>query len=82
MIAAFLLHLDVLYSPCQVHHKLFGNTFYSGGIIAPFIFITPSVFFLQMCQMHSQPFQGGLVALEFLEGEKWVTCHFGGLSVV
>ena len=73
MIAAFLLCLDGLYSPCQAHHKLFGNPFYSTGTITPLIFITPSVLFLQMHQMHlmhSWHLWGGLVTLEFLQGEK------------
>ena len=82
MITAFLLHLSILYSPFQAHHKLFGNPFHSARIITPFIFITPGVFFLQMHQMHSWHLWGGLVALEFLQGEKLVAHGFGGLSVV
>ena len=70
MIAAFLLHLDILYSPCQVHHKLFGNPFDSASIIAPIICITPGILFLQMCQMHSWHLWGQLVALEFPQREK------------
>ena len=68
MVAAFLLHLSILYSPCQVHHKLFSNSFDSAGIIALFVFITPSVLLLQMHQMHHWGLWGGLVALEFVQG--------------
>ena len=48
MKAMFLLSLGILYSPCQAHHKLFGNPFNSAGTIASIIFITPGILFLQM----------------------------------
>ena len=70
MIAALLLHLGILYSPCQAHHKLFHNSFNSARIIALFFFIATGVLFLQMHQMHSWHFQDGLVALEFPQGEE------------
>ena len=49
---AVLLCLGILYSPCQVHHKLFGNPFDSTWIVAVFVLVSPGIFFLQMCQMH------------------------------
>ena len=68
VIAVLLLHLGILYSPCQVHHKLFSNPISSVGIITPFVLILSSVFFLLMCQMHNWHFWDRLVALEFLQG--------------
>ena len=70
MIAAFLLHLGILYSPCLVLHKLFGNSFDSARIMTLFIFIAPSILFLQMHQMHSWCFWGELIALGFLQEEE------------
>ena len=64
MIAALLLHLGILYSPCQVHHELLYNPFDSTQIIALFVLVSPSIF-LQMCQLHHWHFGGELVALEF-----------------
>ena len=86
MIAVLLPYLGVLYSPCQVHHKFFSNPFNSTWIIALFILISPGVLFLQMCQMHHWCFRGGLVSLEFLQGEETGSsqllenCWLSGLS--
>ena len=73
MITALLLCLGIFYSPCQVHHKPFGNPFDSAWIDTLFVLISPSVFFLQMHQMHCWCFGGGLVALELLQGEETVS---------
>ena len=70
MIAAFILCLGIFYSPCQVHHKLLGYSFNSTWIITLFVFITLSILFFQMRQMHGQRFRDGLVALEFPQGEE------------
>ena len=67
LIAVFLLHLGILYSPCQAHHKLFSNSFDSARIITLFVFIGPSILFLQM---HSWCLWDGLAALEFFQGEE------------
>ena len=71
-----LLHLGILYSPCQAHHKLFSNPFYSAWIIALLVLSSPSILFLQMCQMHCWCFGGGLVALQCLQGEETGSLQF------
>ena len=71
-----LLCLGVLYSPHHVHHKLFSSPFGSTQIIALFILISPSMLFLRMSQTHCWPFGGGLVALEFLQGEETGSSQF------
>ena len=70
MIAVLLLHLGILYSPCQAHHKFFSNPFDSAWIVALFVLVSPGIFFLQICQMHCWHSGGGLVALEFLQGKE------------
>ena len=70
VIAVLLLHLGILYSLCQVHHKLFSNPFDSTWIVTLFVLVSPSILFLKMCQKHCWCFGGGLVALEFLLGEE------------
>ena len=70
MIAAFILCLGILYSPCQAHHELISDSFDSTRIIVLFVFIAPSILFPQMCQMHSWHFQDRLVALEFPQVEE------------
>ena len=59
VIAALLLYLGILYSPHQVHHKLFSNPLNSTGIISLFSLISPGILFLQMHQMHGWCFWGG-----------------------
>ena len=84
LLAVLLLCLDILYSPCQVHHEVFSNLINSIGIIAPFVFISSGIFFLQVHQMHSWHFWGGLVALDLLKGEEtgssWFWNIIGHLS--
>ena len=79
MIAMLLLHLGTLYSPCQAHHKLLGNPFNSTQVIALFVPISPSIFFLQICQLQRWCFGGELVALEFLQGEETGGSRFLGI---
>ena len=69
-IAALLLCLGILYNPCQVHHRFLSNPINSTGIIVPFTLISSSTFFLQVHQLHSWHFWGGVVALEFLKREE------------
>ena len=78
MVAVLLLCLGFLYSLCQAHHKLLCNPFNSTWIVALFVLISPGVFFLQMCQLHHWHFGGGLVALEFLQGEETGSSRFWG----
>ena len=59
VIAAFLLCLGVLYSPCQVHPKFLSNPLNSIGIIVSFIIISSGAFFLQVCQLHGWGFGVG-----------------------
>ena len=61
MVAVFLIHLGILYSPCQAYHKLFHNPFDSARIITLLVFIATGVLFFQMCQMHSGHFWDGLL---------------------
>ena len=68
VVAAFLICLGILHSPCQAYHKLFRNSFNSAGIITLLVFIITGGLFFQMCQMYSRLFQDGLVALEFPQG--------------
>ena len=76
VIAVLLLYLGILYSPCQAHHKFLGNPFDSTQIVALFILVPPSVLFFQMYQMHCWCFGGGLVAIEFLQGEETGSSQF------
>ena len=77
VVAAFLIHLGILYSPCQMYHELFCNSFDSARIITLLAFIISSVLFFQMCQTHSRLLQDGLVALEFPQGEETGSPWFG-----
>ena len=77
MVAAFLICLGILYSPCQAYHKLFHNSLDSAGIVTLLVFIVTSILFFQMHQTHSRLFWDGLVALEFLQGEETGSPWFG-----
>ena len=83
VIAVLLHHLGILYSPHLVHHKLFSNPIDSVRIIAPFVLVSSGIFF-KVCQMNSWCFWGGLVALEFLQGDEtgssWFWNIIGHLS--
>ena len=70
VIAVLLLCLGILYSPCQAHPKFLSNPNNSVRIIAPFVLISSSAFFLQVHQMHSWCFWGRLFALLFLQREE------------
>ena len=82
MVAALLICLGILYSPCQAYHKPFHNSFDSARIITLLVFIATGVLFFQMHQMHSGLFFGmGWLPLSFLRGKKLVALGLGGVSV-
>ena len=76
MIAALLLCLGILYSPCQAHHKFFSSPFDSTWMVALFVLVFSGLLFFQMCQTHCWCSRGGLVALEFPQGEETGSSQF------
>ena len=83
MVAAFLIHLGILYNPCQAYQKLFCNSLNSVRIIALSVFIDTSILVFQMCQNAQWVFLGWAgCPLSFLNGIKLVALGLGGLSVV
>ena len=77
VVAAFLICLGILYSPCQAYHKLFCNSFNSTRIVTLLSFVIDSILFFEMLQMYSRLFQKGLVAFEFPQGEETSSPWFG-----
>ena len=77
IVAAFLIYLGILNSPCQAYHKLFCNSLNSARIVTLLVFIITGILFFLMCQIHRRLFGDGLVALEFPQGEETGSPWFG-----